>query len=176
MLQHLHRRLLAGGAPQQGPTTGHQLPHAEGFDQVVVGPHLQAEHPIGFAIAGAHHQDRGLVVGLAQLAAHIQASQARQHQIQHHQRKPLALGGPLQNLQGIPAITAGDHRKALLLQGIAHRFADGFVVFDDQERWLHRPSLPWNGLAPKGGFSEHVGAGGRSPGDADHPIATSLRP
>ena len=122
---------MAGGAAQQGPAAGHQLPHAKRLDQVVVGADLEAQHPIGFRVAGAHHQDRGLVAVLPQLTANIQTTQAREHQIEHHQGKPLPLRRPLQQLQGITTVAAGLHRKPLQFEGIADRFADRFVVFDD---------------------------------------------
>ena len=149
VLQHLAAGRGGGGAAQQGPAAGHQFAHAEGLDQVVVGPHFQPEHPVGFAVTGAHHQDRRLVLGGAQLAAHVQTPQPRQHQVEHHQGVTAALGGPLDRLQGIASVAAGGDLKTLQLQGVADGFADRFVVLDDQQPGLHRSILAGGGLKPE---------------------------
>ena len=137
VVEHLGGGLSRAAAAQQGPAAGHQLPQAEGLDQVVVGAHLQPQHPVGLTVTGADHQDGGLVAGRAQLAAEIQSPQARQHQIEHHQGKLLAWRALLQGAKGLPAVATGRDGKPFQGEDITDRFTDRVVILDDQEGELH---------------------------------------
>ena len=99
---------------------------------------------------------------LPQLPADIQPAQPRQHQIQHHQGKWLAIGRPLQHLQGVAAIATGLDAEALQLQGFADRFANRFVVFDYEQGRLHVAILAGQLNPPESCFN-HSGNPGREP-------------
>jgi hypothetical protein len=56
---------------------------------------------------------------------------------------------PLEALQGIAAVATGGDLEALKNQGIADGFADGVVVFDDEQGGRHQPILRADGLLPE---------------------------
>ena len=99
---------------------------------------------------------------LSQLPANIQPPQPRQHQIQHHQGKLLAIGRLLQHLQGVAAIATGLDAEPLQLQGFANRFANRFVVFDYEQGRLHVAILAGQLNPPERCFN-HSGNPGREP-------------
>ena len=128
-------------APQQGAATGNQFAHAKGFDQVVIGTHLQAQDPIALTVTGTYHQDRDAVFALTDLTAEIKAIKPRQHQIQDHQGEGGPLGSMLHQGKGFAAITAGSHLVSLQDQGFANRVANRVVILDDQQGGGHAAIL-----------------------------------
>lgn len=71
MLDDIHRTTRY--APQQSVQTGRQFAQVEGFEQVVVGPGLQAIDPVGDRIAGGEHQHGQGHALLAQAAQQFEA-------------------------------------------------------------------------------------------------------
>ena len=120
---------LAALPSQQGAAARHELTHAERFHQVVVGAHLKTENAVGFGVAGTHHQDQGRSPTAAQASAQVEAIQARQHQIEHHQIEALAA----EQLPGPLAIGCSGNGEALHDHGLADRLADGLVVLHHQQ-------------------------------------------
>ena len=69
---------------QEGLHPSHELAHAERLRQVVVGADGQADDEVGLVVAGGEHQHRDVAV-LLDAAAHLQAVEAREHQVEEHQ-------------------------------------------------------------------------------------------
>ena len=61
-----------------------QLSRIEGPGQIIIGAQLQADDLVGILGAGRQHQDRDVALA-ANLAAHAEAVQARQHDVQDDQ-------------------------------------------------------------------------------------------
>ena len=74
----------ATGAAQHGPHPADQLLGAERFHHIVVGPHLQPGDPVLLLAAGGEHDDGG-IAPLAKPACDLQAADAWQHEVEHHQ-------------------------------------------------------------------------------------------
>ena len=82
MIVSLRGAGLTADAAHVGADPGEQLARRERLGDVVVGADLEAEHAIGFLAARGHHDDRH-VAAPAQLAAHLDAIAAGQHQVEH---------------------------------------------------------------------------------------------
>ena len=77
-----HGRDAAGLATaRQGLDPGDQFGEGIGFDQIVVGPGLQARDAVLDLAEGRQEQDRGLVAVLAQGLDHADAVEARHHPV-----------------------------------------------------------------------------------------------
>ena len=81
--------LFGPGTAQQRPQSRKQFLQRERLGQVVISPGVQARHPLGYRVAGGQNQDRQVIPGAAQLAAHLQPVQPRHHHIEHHRVGPL---------------------------------------------------------------------------------------
>ena len=66
-----------------GTHSRHQLAHAVGLGDVVVGTHFQADNGVDLGTLGRHHDDRHLAA-LAQLTADVDATDLGQHHIQQN--------------------------------------------------------------------------------------------
>ena len=75
-------RLGDPAPPQQRPDPREHLLERKRFDQVIVGPAVQAPHAILERIARGQNQHRCLVSPLAQRSEDLQAVAARQHEIE----------------------------------------------------------------------------------------------
>ena len=127
-------------AAQHGVDPRQQFAGGEGFGQVIVGAHFQAEDAIGFVVAGGEHQDRrGFVLAGAQFTAQHQAVIAGHHQVQHDQVHLIGF----QKMAHLPAVGNHGGAQAVLLQVIAHQLADLAIVIDDQDvvHMLHCSTL-----------------------------------
>ena len=71
---------------------GDQLPRAERLGEVVVGADGEADDEVGLGVAGGEHQHRHRSVAL-DLAAHLEAVEAREHEVEHHE---VGLEAPVQ--------------------------------------------------------------------------------
>ncbi|MNN41889.1 hypothetical protein D3C81_1560330 [compost metagenome] len=79
-LEHgLHPARLA--TARQGLDPGDQLGEGVGFDQVIVGPGLQARHPVLDLTERRQEQDRRLIAALAHRLDHADAVQTRHHAV-----------------------------------------------------------------------------------------------
>ena len=99
----------------------------KGFDQIVVGAHLDADDALGLFAACAEHQHWQVRFG-AQVAAQRQPVGVRQHQVEHDQIDGMALKG-LPHLAPIPC---GDGVKTIARQIIHQQAADFRVIVDDE--------------------------------------------
>ena len=118
------------GATQDGLDARQQLARIEGFDQIIVGAHFDADDAIGFLAAGGQHQHRHGAGGrlAAQIAAQGQAVGIRQHQVEHDQVDDMAF----QHLPHFAAVTCRQRGKAIARQIIDQQAADAGIVIDDQ--------------------------------------------
>ena len=122
------------GAPQRRPDARDDLLHAERLGDVVVGAHLQPDDAVELVGAGRQHEDVEERVRRAEPPAHLDAVQAGQHHVQHHEvrRRPLGLGG----LDGGQGVGPGRRRVdgvAGVAEAAREEGAEVVVVLDDQE-------------------------------------------
>jgi hypothetical protein len=82
-----HRSFIPAMPPRHRQYTGLQFADAERLGQVVVGAALEADHRIGFAVAGGEHENgrRHVRAGGPQGATDRDAVEAGQHHIEHQQ-------------------------------------------------------------------------------------------
>jgi len=119
-----------GAAAQHGIDAGQHLAHRERLDHVVVGPHAQAAHAIGFLAAGREDNDGLAGTPFAQRGEDIESRQARQHQVEQQQLVVRVEGQP----QARVAVARLQHLVPGEFQGIDHAAADGRIIFNDEDR------------------------------------------
>ena len=69
--------------PAEGLDARAELVEGKRLDQVVIGPHLEALHPVLHAVPGRQDQDAGGTTPGPELSQDLQARHAGQHQVQH---------------------------------------------------------------------------------------------
>ncbi len=69
---------------QHGPDSRHELSRAERFGQIIVGAHLEADHPIDLLAPGRQHDD-GNPVQRPDAPQHLETGKLRQHDVQDHE-------------------------------------------------------------------------------------------
>ena len=85
-----HRGALAVAA-KHCVNARHELAWIEGFRQIVVGAHFQADDSIDVLAFRRQHDDRHRLAGAAQPAANGQSIFARQHQVEDDEMRRIAL-------------------------------------------------------------------------------------
>jgi hypothetical protein len=108
---------------------GHQLAHAKGLGQIIVGAGVERADLLGLVGAGRQHQHRHLGPR-AQVAEHAHAVAVGQAQVQDYQVRLARAGLDQSALQRIGLV----HGAALVLQRRAHEAADMRLVFHQQHR------------------------------------------
>ena len=98
---------LAAAAAQQGAHAGDQLVERERLDQVVVGAGVEAGDAVGDGVARREHQHRHAGARRAQPLAHLDAVDARHHQVQDDHLGPQD-GDRLERL-----VAVGGHRDVV---------------------------------------------------------------
>ena len=128
------------GAAQQRAHAGEQFRHRERLDDVVVGAGSEPAHLLALLAARGEHDDRQLA-GFrprAQPAAQLDAGQARQHPVEHHQ-----VGAALlQPSIGLVAARGGLNLVALGLEIVAEQHGERLFVLHDQDARVHG-FVPW---------------------------------
>jgi hypothetical protein len=115
-------------SPEQGFGACDQLLRVEGFRQVVVRTHLEADHLVGDLVARGEHDDRHLAQ-LADLLADRQPVDTRQHDVQDHE-----VGLELAELgHRLGAVSDALDLVALACQVEAGQLDDVNFVVDDQD-------------------------------------------
>ena len=126
-----------GGTPGHGADACHELMHAERFDHIVVGAHLQRYNPVDLLAASADHDDRYLRAcpdGAADVSAvHVGQPQIQQHEIRRGRRHIRHGRGTSRH----PARLEAGPAQAVAQPG-SHRF----VVFDHEHPHVRIISLP----------------------------------
>src|SRR5450759_772421 len=124
---------LDGGAwaAKQAADTGGQLSGGEGFGHVVVSPDRQPDERVDLFTSGGQHDHVSVGEG-AQLAAYLDAVDARQHHVEH---ADVGWVAPRGSHGLLPIGCRGDH-KPLVLQVAGHHSGQaGLVVHDQRPVW-----------------------------------------
>ena len=117
------------GASQHRADARQQLARIEGFRNVIIGAQLQADDPIGLLAHRGQHHDGHLGLA-AQPAREVEATLARQHQVEDHEMV-VAVG---EGAAGFPGVAHRGHpHVVLLLQEAGEQIADLAVVVDHQD-------------------------------------------
>ena len=153
----LEQRLvaLAGGPAQQGPDPGQQLGQPEGLRHVVVRAGVEADDRVDLLGARREHEDQLLGAHLADLAAHLEAFDVREAEVQHQQVEAL-VRGPLDPL---PALRGSDDVVALPTEHPLERGADVLVILHQQHPGHRLERKP----APSGGSGHRIPLSARNP-------------
>ncbi|KAG1318611.1 hypothetical protein G6F63_015141 [Rhizopus arrhizus] len=116
-------------AAQQGAQAGQQQAWLDRLVHVVVGARFQAQYLLDIVFAGGQHQDRHIGKA-ADLPAHIDAAQARQHQVQHHQFRCMLAA------RRAGQVAAGHvlYGEAMFVQIVADQLGQAAIVFHQQDR------------------------------------------
>ncbi|ENN84461.1 hypothetical protein RHSP_82319 [Rhizobium freirei PRF 81] len=122
-------RTLRAGTAQDGANTRQKLARIEGFAEIIVGAHLQAENAIDILGLRRQHEDRHLAAG-ADAAAGRKAILARQHQIENDEIGK-ALG---KDAVHRGSAVGGLHGKALAAQELLQERSNLAVVLDQKKR------------------------------------------
>ena len=119
-------------APELGADPGLQLHGIEGLGDVIVRPHVEAQHLVGILALGGEqgHRDVGEFPELGQGADPVHH---RHHDVQQHQMDVL----PVQDCQGLPAVGGGKGPIALGLQVDLQGGDDILFVVADQNVVAH---------------------------------------
>ncbi len=119
-------------APQQRPDARRELLRGERLGEVVVGAGLQTGDHVVRVGAGRHHHDRH-VARAAQVAAQLEAVDARQHDVDQHDVARLTLEEDDRRLAAVRLVD----RPALVLERQLDRGADALVVLNGQNPRSH---------------------------------------
>ena len=105
----------------------------ERLGDVVVGAQLEAEHAVDLAVAGGEEQHRHVLVG-ADAAAHLEAVDVGQADVEHHQHRPVLLD----QLEAALAGAGLQHAEAGVAQVHVEQVGDVRVVLDDHHGPIER--------------------------------------
>lgn len=142
--RHRHVPRAAAAAAQQGPHPLQQFQQPHGLGDVLVGVEPEATHLVPFLAPRAHDDHWHLTATGAQRLQHLEASPARQHEVQQHQvRRPA--GGELQSF-----VTVRRHPHCVPLPGqvVPHPLGQVGVVLHQEDA---RPAHPLPPLPPASG-------------------------
>ena len=123
------RRRRGPRAAEDRAHARHDLAHAEGLDDVVVGAELEPDDPVGLRPAGGDHDDRD-VRAAPQLSADVAAVAVGQAQVEQHEVGPLLGGGA----QRVGRRGGQDRAEPLALERVPERLRDRRLVLDEEDR------------------------------------------
>ena len=154
-------------AAQPGAHPGDELLGLERLDDVVVGAGLQAHDDVDGVGLRGEHDDRHAGLG-ADLAAHLEAVDAREHDVEEHQ-----VGAVLaEDADGGGAVGDVVDLEPLVAQDDAEHLRQRQVVVDDQHATFHVGLVPFPSSATSDASSSHSSLGrpckrrrGRGPGN-----------
>ena len=122
-------------APERAQAS-QQLFERERLHEIVVGAAIQRADPVADPVARTDHQHRRVDPLAAQLPAHVEAVQSRQHQIQHD--GIVVCGAGL--IESGQAIFSEVDDMVIFAEALQHEPADGPIVFDQEQP--HARGLP----------------------------------
>ena len=126
---------LRGALPSQlGIDAGGELAHLEGLGDVVVGSDLEPHDDVDNIARGRHHDDRYLDAGTAQPAAHVEAGEAGQGEVEQDQVDV----GLLRNAQAVVAVLGKLDPESVLMRQHRENVAHRRIVVDDEHGRLGR--------------------------------------
>jgi hypothetical protein len=117
----VRRRWRARAAAQHGFDAGDQFARVEGFAEVIVGAHFEADHAVDRLVARGQHDHRSRLAACAQASAGGETVLAGNHQVEHHQLRlvafekgvELARIGQQQGVEAVPAEVGGEQLAQL---------------------------------------------------------------
>ena len=121
---------------QHGPYPGQQFHGGKRLGQIVVGPRVQALHPLGNLGAGGEEQRRRGDSPCAQRLQNLQPVQAGHHDIQYN---TVVFPGEA-IVQGVVPVVHAVHTEFIAFQNMHQRFQQLGIVFGNKQ--LHRLSPP----------------------------------
>jgi len=121
---------------KHGGNSGHDLPRAEGLDDIVIRPEFQAEHPVDFVSAGRQHQD-GNSAHRSDFPAEIQPASIRKIDIQENYRK-VVLGKGLSRTRQIRRM---EYFPGVICGVSPENISNIFFVFN-QKNSCHETMIP----------------------------------
>jgi hypothetical protein len=127
-------------AAEKGSDARGQLARDQGFRDVVVGPGLQATDHV-HRVGPRRHDDDGQIAFGTQPPAHVEAADARQHEVEEHDVHVVAC----QPLQRLLAGCGLDDGEALIGESQPEGLTDAFVVLDEQHL-SHPMVISWSRL------------------------------
>ena len=133
-LKHARPRQVVGPARQRAQPR-QQLLEGERLDEVVVGAGVEAGDAVVDAIAGGEHEDRGLRATGPELAAHGEAVQLGQEQVEDDDVE----GDAARPIECLAPRDGDVHGVALFLKAALDVRGDAPLVFDDED--VHAPPL-----------------------------------
>jgi hypothetical protein len=116
------------GPAQHRPDPGDQLARRERLGDVVVGPDLEADHPVDLVVTRREHEDVGVAEG-PDATAHLDAVEAREREVEHDQVRCPGFG----RLDGIGAVDGGVHLVALALEQADEHLHELGRILDDED-------------------------------------------
>jgi hypothetical protein len=122
-------------APDQGASTVQQLLESERFAQVVVGPAVEAAHPVADGVPGCEEKDGRRPPACAVFEQDFQTIPAGQPPVEDHQ---LVLARP-EHLGRRIAVGCMVDGKALVRQPVDDGASQACVVLDEQHPLFHDP-------------------------------------
>jgi hypothetical protein len=94
--------------------------------------------PVGRGVAGGEHEDRGVIAGLTEQAAHLEAVRSGHEDVQHHRVRGEGGAG----VEGLVSVARGRHAIGFGPEGPLYGLPDGRVIVHDQHlRGVHDPSV-----------------------------------
>jgi ABC-type phosphate transport system ATPase subunit len=116
-------------AVQHGLDPRGKLAPGEGLSQVVVGAQLEPDGLVNLGVSGAQHDHRH-IRALAQTLAHLRAWRPREHEVEEHQVRPVAV----ERRQRIRAGRADGDLEAFLAQHVGKGVAERLLVLDHEHQ------------------------------------------
>ncbi len=123
-------------SPQDGLDPRHHLQHAERLAQIIVGPQIQAGHPVILASFGRRHDHRQPLRARRSpdLLQDRDPVLSREHDVQQHKLRQLVLHGRPEG----PALRKAFRPIARKLQGIQHHLPYALFIFQT----IYHPFTP----------------------------------
>jgi len=118
-------------ATGDGTNARDELAEPEGLHDVVVGAEFEADDPVHLLRTRGHDDDRHVGTG-AQLAAHVEAVDVGEAEVEQHHVDGMVVGVVEAASERVGTGLHPVDVEALALEPLRERGGDGVVVFDDQ--------------------------------------------
>ncbi|GAC1528364.1 MAG: hypothetical protein NVS3B12_00200 [Acidimicrobiales bacterium] len=121
-------------SPQEGAKTGQEFFEGKGLDEIIIGAGIKTGDAVCGGVTSGEHQDRGVVPGRPQPAAHLESVDAGHADVEQD-----GIGGIVQQLvEGTLAVDGHPYLVTLKGQGALERLSDCRLVIDDKYTHVHQ--------------------------------------